>query len=483
MSLNWKDLLSEKRRTGTFGKTQKEDNKDSDDHRTPVERDYDRILFSTPVRRLADKTQVFPLEENDSVRTRLTHSLEVSNLAKSIGISLVTKSKIFSSVPEANRNVPTMLAAAGLVHDLGNPPFGHQGEAAIGSWFQEHFNSWETKKEDAPKGIEELNEQMKNDFKNFEGNAQTLRLVSRLQLLNNNRGLNLTMGTLGALMKYTVPSHKICKKSDTSRNALNKKHGYFFSENEVVEEIRSATGLSEGARHPMAFIMEASDDIAYSVLDIEDAVKKGLISVMDVVSFLEHSTTQAEGEAKELTLRVVKLAKDDIAKYRNEKLSPSEFNDVSMQKLRVHAISKMIVAVRKRFEDVIKDILEGSYSKDLISDSPASHLCEALTGFAKRHAYNHRSVLRIELQGYRVIRGLMDIFWSSIQATREERADPFQRYTYGQLSENYRRIAEDSQSSLPPLYRNFQLLTDMISGMTDGFAVSLYDDLQNLKIA
>ncbi|MBD8533238.1 dNTP triphosphohydrolase [Massilia sp. CFBP 13647] len=165
----------------------------ADETRTEIERDYDRILFSTPVRRLSDKTQVFPLDKNDSVRTRLTHSHEVSNLARSIGMALAFNYKIAGESDAAKRDIPALLAAIGLVHDLGNPPFGHQGEAAIQSWFTDHRVSV-LESADRP-----LSEHQKEDFLKFEGNAQAFRLVTRLQLLNDDFGLDLTYATLSAM--------------------------------------------------------------------------------------------------------------------------------------------------------------------------------------------------------------------------------------------------------------------------------------------
>lgn len=241
--------------------------------RTEIERDYDRILFSTPVRRMADKTQVFPLERNESIRTRLTHSHEVANLARSIGISLVHNDNQFQDVAQRYRDVPALLATIGLAHDLGNPPFGHQGENAIQSWFRDYQD---TVFDDS------LTEAQKRDFLKFEGNAQTLRILTRLQVINDDFGLNMTFASLAGLMKYPAPSDKVDKKNGVSY----KKFGFFQSEKEIVNQIWNETGLDEGRRHPLTYIMEACDDIAYSVLDAEDAVKKGLVSYSDLITYL-----------------------------------------------------------------------------------------------------------------------------------------------------------------------------------------------------
>ena len=219
-------------------------------------------------------------------------------------------------------------------------------------------------------GRSDLAPRVRLELENFEGNAQTFRVVTKLQLLNTNRGLNLTVGTLAALMKYPVPADKIDKKIHS-----RKKYNFFLSEEAAVGEVRLKTGLSEGVRHPLTFIMEACDDIAYSVLDIEDAVKKGLVSVSDILSWLHHkSSEQPATDGKTLTKNVHSAAAYDCERYRKEPLSPSEFNDVSMQKLRVHAIGAMIGAIINRYEAVVPEMLAGTYDKELISDCPAGHL-------------------------------------------------------------------------------------------------------------
>jgi dGTPase len=465
VTLDWERLLTTERRSSVVGDLSTP-SAEAIEYRTEIERDYDRILFSTPVRRLADKTQVFPLDKNDSVRNRLTHSHEVSTLARSVGVALVNHKNIFKGIPNACRNVPAMLAAVGLAHDLGNPPFGHQGEKAIGGWFRVH-------RQVLTEG-HSLTERMQQDLLKFEGNAQTLRIVSRLQLPTDGRGLNLTLGTLGALMKYTVSSDKTSNES-----ASTKKFGHFVSEDAVVSEIREATGLREGVRHPLAFVMEACDDIAYSVLDVEDAVKKGLVSVADVLwSLKEGSKSELAKMQRDTLIDVHNRAESDYNLYRRQRLSPVELNDISMQKLRVYAIEAMIHAIVDEFERNIDLIMVGEYPHELLKNSRAGTVCAELKKFALRHAYNHRSVLKIELLGHRTIYELMNIFWKAISAKRECNEGPFEIYVNGWISENYRRIAENCSNNLPPRYRDCQLLTDMISGMTDGFAVELCNDLR-----
>lgn len=441
--------------------------------RTEIERDYDRVLFSTPVRRLADKTQVFPLDKNDSVRTRLTHSHEVGNLGRSVGTSLYYCHGIASGVADSARNLPSVLAAAGLVHDLGNPPFGHQGEIAIQSWFKEN-------EQDILAPL--LSSQQKLDFLKFEGNAQGFRLVTRLQLLNDDFGLDLTYATLAAMMKYPTRSDQVDGSSVAS-----KKHGFFASEQHIAEQVLKATGLAFGQRHAAAYIMEACDDIAYVVLDAEDAVKKGLASFSDLIAFLQHHAKEDE-----IVERVLADSREKHKSYRATgfQLSPAELNDISMQRFRVFAIGELVKAATQAFVENEQELLCGEVAVSLMALSKGEVLRKALKEFSYKHAYTHPTVLKIELEGYNVIRGLMDLFWAAIVDRNDplnpksERRHPFSRFVYGRISENYRRVFEHpikEVSAMPIRYRECQLLTDMLSGMTDSYAINLYDELLLMK--
>lgn len=461
------------------------------------ERDGDRILFATSTRRMGDKTQVFPLERIESVRNRLTHSHEVAALARSIGTHLVYSEvgqKIVEETgadakraDEIRREIPAIVGAVALAHDIGNPPFGHQGEEAIGSWITRHEKLLTASGDDPDVNVDvgKLTPAMKRDFIKFEGNAQGLRILSRLQVVKDNGGLDLTFATLAASMKYTVGSDQAEGKK--APNASRRKFGFFASEAPLVEKICEHTGLRSGVRHPLTHIMEACDDIAYSVLDAEDAIKKHIVSFSDLRAWLlDHSDLGKCGIAP----WVIQKANDAHAVGRASGLSPSELNDVSMQVFRSHAIHAAVTAVILAFQERYDDIMTGQFQGSLLDESKAAVLCEMIKQFDRRHAYQHRSVLEVELKGHNTISGLMDLLWRGISERKSfkdpssERTSPFARYAYGRISENYRRVFEareagTSQSQhLPIRYRELQLLCDMIAGMTDQFALDLHDELK-----
>ena len=271
--LKW-SLILNKKRIKDYKITKK-----SSDSRDEFENDYDRILFSASFRRLQDKAQVFPLEKLDFVRTRLTHSLEVSSTAKSLGRSIgnilmenMTQEETITL--EYVQDMCNILACAGLIHDLGNPPFGHFGEVAIREWFKEklYLNADDTYTFKFDKFECILTKQEGNDLLNFEGNAQALRILTKLHFVIDRFGMNLTIGVLSSIIKYPISSLEI----DKGQNQ-NKKIGYYKSEEEIFKEIMTVTEL-EHCRNPLVFILEAADDIAYLLGDLEDAFNKDIVS-------------------------------------------------------------------------------------------------------------------------------------------------------------------------------------------------------------
>ena len=451
--LDWRRLLSSTRRKEIphQGYKGQAESVGTGVGREELERDYDRILFAAPTRRLADKTQVFPLEPNDSVRTRLTHSHEVSNLARSIGVRLAYnhRDRVFGALADelkVERTVPALLAAVGLAHDLGNPPFGHQGEKTIGQWCEK-------------RGFQ------LRDFTAFDGNCQTFRLLTRLLILNDNFGLNLTCATLATLLKYPV-------FSKDQRDF--KKFGIFESEREVARQVWDETGLYEGVRHPLAYVMEACDDIAYSVIDAEDVVKKGYASFNDLMDVLAGSSACR-------TESVRRRALDKNKEFRDQALSPRELAELSMQMFRVVAISEMVESATETFVCHIHEILNVNVPSDfeIISNSGVEDLCARLKDFDRDNGFQHPDVLRLELKGHNYVSGMMNYLWSAIEERDNGKSrSHFGDYIYARISENYRRVYENTSHSCAD---KLHLLCDQISGMTDSYLILLHDELAELQ--
>ncbi|WP_257461845.1 dGTP triphosphohydrolase [Archangium lipolyticum] len=445
------------------------------DIRSEFERDHDRTVFSTPVRRLQDKTQVFPLEPNDAVRTRLTHSLEVSTLARGLtrGATgwLVTQGEI---APARASDIESIAATCGLIHDLGNPPFGHAGEAAISSWFEK-----KRARDTGFFGELERSRQLQDDFLHFEGNAQTLRIVSRLQILADQYGLNLTVGTLSAAMKYTASSDALAGPTGPHEK---EKPGYFASEREIVEAIREHSGTGD-VRNPIAYLVEACDDMVYATVDIEDGVKKGVISWPGVEDAFEHLTSKPSAQALESIQDHIRRASDYIDQAATE-LSPKARGEAIAQHFRTLVIGTTKQAVLETFASKYQDIINGTYHGELIKDSSAAGLIKACKSVGRAHIYRSEETLRLETMGRRIIHDLMDFFWEGASAydpsmDRAEFDRTFQGKIYNLLSSNYRAVFETSIKSptLPIRYHQFQLVTDYVCGMTDSFACKLHSQL------
>jgi dGTPase len=447
----------------------------STEHRSVFQHDYDRLLFSSPVRRLADKTQVWPMDENDGVRTRLTHSHEVANLARSIGTRAFAAArehfKDQNGEVSLGESIQPMLLAIGLGHDLGNPPFGHQGETAIGNWF-EHRECWiftHTGKNgtELPRVVPK---DLRPEFTEFDGNPQTLRLLAKLQTHVDGIGLDLSAGTLAAGLKY--PVHVSNRKKGV---ASAKKGGYFESEREVVDWVREQTGLQEGQRHPLTWIMEACDDIAYSVLDVDDLLKKGMMSPDDVLVILRRKL----GEH----VTVSKLH-DRFRHVETKQLVPEIQRDIKIQYLRALLIQALIDHASITFVKSATAIFSYNHERALMDDSS---LCDALKEVAQQNAFRHPTVLRTEALGAAAIDGLMTALWDAISDRKDEddlrsmRRGTRARYVFSLISSNYVEQAVASSALEGPAsgrrYRELRLLTDMVSGMTDTFAMKLWKDI------
>jgi dGTPase len=476
--MEWEKLLSEKRIRELI--EDKPANPSKPDERTQHGRDYDRAIFSTPVRRMQDKTQVFPLDPNDSVRTRLTHSLEVSNIARNmargIGNWLLEKKKEIDS--KQMDSIEIIATTCGLIHDLGNPPFGHSGEEAIQDWFREKnigkgFFKFGSKSKNA--------KQLKNDFLEFEGNAQTIRLISKLQVLADLHGLNFTCATMSAACKYIASSDEITKKPHETS-----KLGYFASEQNLVEKIQEETG-TKNKRNPITYIVESADDIAYSVVDIEDGVKKGVISWDILKDKLNEEFKEALKKNPQSTRGLFKkclagakkmLEKDERIESIRKKGKPRD--EAMVQAFRVHVIIQSAKAIEEAFKDKYEDIMNGKYHGELYKNSKAGALIEACKAVGIKYIYCSKETLKLELMGRRVIHDLMDIFWEGAsKGSKEEKG--FARKIFDLTSRNYLVVYEEAKKKgeFPDKYCSMQLMTEYICGMTDTFACTLHKRLTN----
>jgi dGTPase len=456
--MNWNQLLCPERLRRTT--------KQPEERRGEIHRDYGRVVFSTPVRRLQDKAQVFPLETIDAVRTRLTHSLEVSSVARGVAQVVAAELVNLKSDPitrEQAYEIETIAATCGLIHDIGNPPFGHAGEIAIQEWFRKKDKSfWEFDNTE--------HHRYRKDMENFEGNAQTLRLVATLQILSDRTGLNLTFATLSALLKYTANSTQVFDKG-----ASRKKLGFFSSEQWLVDLIREKTGTGQ-ARNPITFLVEASDDMVYSVVDIEDGIKKGVICWRDVHDVLEKAKNDSKIAEKVFTdcvLGAEKRIDDAPFPVRNWDEAVSTY-------FRTLVIVKAQDAVRRSFMEHYEPIMNGAYDKEILYDSDMGSFYDVLKNQLNfKRVYNSKETLRLELLGRNVITFLLDTFW---QAERSEKTKTFPQKIYNLLSQNYRTVFENpipEEANLPEEYRKILLVTDYICGMTDSFALNLRRELQH----
>lgn len=450
-----------------------------DPARSRFQQDYDRLLFSTPVRRLSDKTQVWPMDDNDGVRTRLTHSHEVANLARSIGTRIYKANAELLSGADLHHVIQPMLSAIGLAHDLGNPPFGHQGEAAIGRWFELRKNWIFTNHDKGGRGLPTaIPDHLHAEFLKFDGNPQTLRLITKLQTNIAHLGLDLTSATLAAAIKYPVGAANRDKN-----NPIAKKYGYFEAERALVDGLRGETGLGEGQRHPLTWIMEACDDIAYSVLDVDDAMKKGVISPDDVLASLRADPTTSAHDV--VTKAQFKFEEVEAAGRR-----PELARDIKIGYLRAYLIEALIKHASDSFDAAAAAITAFSHRTPLMDDSA---LCEKLKSLARQHAFGNPGVLRMEARGAEAIDGLLTAFWEAIHDRPQEefndilarRSGAKSKYVFALISQNYledaSRAADAQGIASSVRYRELRLLTDMISGMTDTFTIKLWGELKGMQ--
>ena len=472
--MNWEQLLSTKRNRGGSGKNRFVRNTDL---RSEFEKDYHRIIGSASFRRLQDKTQVFPLDKSDFIRTRLTHSLEVSSFAKSlgqnIGENILVYKKDSSFTPRMKEDICSILQCAGLIHDIGNPPFGHFGEDTIREWFQKNLPVMEY--HGTPIDTI-LTPQMREDFYHFEGNAQALRLVSKLHFLVDENGMNLTYALLSTIIKYPVSSLEMNPKSGDIKD---RKMGYYFADQEIFEDISKETGTN-GKRHPLTFILEAADDFAYKTADIEDAFVKGFLSY--------HKLLEELTELQELYFRGGGGGFQPADKLTELYLRAKEMHVENPEE---YAIKNWIVRVQGfvincatyGFTSNYQAIMQGTYGHDLFYQTFAEKLMDLLGDLAFREVFTSEPIYRMEVTEATMLDFLLDKFMTAIikYDDKTQKLDSIDERMVSFISSNYKKAYHyhaRGKSEIERLYLRILLVTDYVCGMTDSYAKRLYQELK-----
>ena len=432
--MNWQQLISNKR----FGL--EEIHAMRKDDRSEFQRDFDRLIFSAAFRRLQNKTQVFPLPGSIFVHNRLTHSLEVSCVGRSLGDSI--SNRLLEKHPELVgthvSEIGAIVSAACLAHDLGNPPFGHSGEKAISTYFSEG------------KGLalkEQLSSMEWEDLTHFEGNANAFRLLTHQFLGRRKGGFVMTYSTLASIVKYPYPSILAGKKS---------KFGFFVTEVDDYLKIAQELGIkrlsAEGeapryARHPLVFLVEAADDICYQMMDIEDAYKLKLLTPRETMELYHLFLSEKQ---KERVKDVFELVHDE-----NEQIAY----------LRATIIGNLIKECTRVFMENEESILEGTFEEALIKHiaPPLNEAYRQCSKVAVEKIYRSRDVLDIELAGFHVISTLLGLMIDAVQSPDK---------AYSELLIN--RVSSQYDIKAPTLYGKIQAVLDYISGMTDVYALDLY---------
>lgn len=465
--MRWEQLLSTKRPREAVTKP-----KQKEDLRSEFEKDYHRIIGSASFRRLQDKTQVFPLDKSDFIRTRLTHSLEVSSYGKSLGQNIgeyiLTYIKDPNFTWKDKEEICNILECAGLIHDIGNPPFGHFGESVIRDWFIRNLPIMKFKGET----VENLlTEQMREDFYHFEGNAQALRLVTKLHYLVDEHGMNLTYALLHTIVKYPVSSVGIDKNTG---NIKDKKMGYYYADKDIFESIVKETG-TEGKRHPLTFILEAADDIAYKTADIEDAYVKGFVSYYQ----LKEELRQLQESEPDNPFRPLdKLEHKYESGVKRGVSNPEEY---AVKNWIVQVQGFLINCATYGFISNYNAIMEGTYGKDIFCGTYGEGLMHLLGDMAYRRVFTTPSIYKMEVAESVIMDFLMDKFVKAVlYYDTDVKLNDIDKRVVSFISENYKSAYHkqaEGKDENEKLYLRLLLVTDYICGMTDSYAKRLYQEL------
>ncbi len=440
--MNWEQLLSLKR----FGDTQKRPRIAQDETRLGFDVDFDRIIFSSAFRSLQDKTQVIPLSETDFVHTRLTHSLEVSvvgrTLGRRVGKALLERHPNLVDLGYTFNDFGAITAAASVMHDIGNPPFGHSGEKAIGEYFK------------TGKGVKyknELSDKEYQDLIDFEGNANGFKILTESRK-GISGGLRLSYATLGAFLKY--PKESLPKKP--TNHIVDKKYGFFQSEKEafldVVKDLGMLEKKSDGIsffRHPLAYLVEAADDICYTIIDFEDGINLGLIDEEFALEYM------------------IKLVKDtiDIKKYHS-----LQHKTDRVSYLRALAIGVLINEAVTIFLDNEEAILNGTFEKSLLDKCKFEAQINDIIKISVSKIYKSTEVVEKEVAGYRIIADLLDVFVTALNNKFDGCSSNFDNLVLNLLPEEYKTETTN-------LYDRIMQVCSYVSRISDSYAIRVHKKL------
>jgi dGTPase len=426
--------------------------------RTDFQRDFDRIIFSSAFRRLQNKTQVFPLPGSVFVHNRLTHSLEVSSVGRSLGsiIGEFIFETYKNDLTEDSKNfylhnLGNVIAAACLCHDVGNPAFGHSGEDAIASYFERNERDLKLK----------FNEKEWADLVNFEGNANAIRVLAQRQQGKDDGGIQLTFSTLASIAKY--PCEAVARKKGIIHR---KKFGFFQNEKDIFLEIAKATNLileNEEPyifkRHPFVWLVEAADDICYNIIDMEDAHRLGIVSTAD---------------CENLFFELIKSESNDTDRVKNKLASISNENE-KISYLRAKTINALINKSLEIYKHNFENILQGNLNNGLLDIYKSENRAlQDIEAFSIEKIYNHKAVVEIENAGYNVMYELLDHFIPSILKPEDERKS----YDKKALKLLPRQFVYEEGTD----YQKVLGVVDFVSGMTDNFATDLYRKIKGIDI-
>lgn len=461
MAMKWSDLLSSRR-------LNESEPREYDPARPPWQIDYDRLVFSSAFRRLQDKTQVHPLSSSDYVRTRLTHTLEVSSVARTLGtiagayILRTHGRETYSSGTLSNMLSPSdigmITSAAALAHDIGNPPFGHSGEDGIRYWFASSKFARRVRKFLSPEQI--------LDFEIWEGNAEGFRILTRLQFYRNQGGMKLTSACLGAFMKYPTGASAILTKEQAENDIAGKKPGFFGEDRPQWTTVAENLGLIQSGenrwcRHPLAYLTEAADDICYRIIDLEDGFRLGRISYEEMFGLMK------------MLLRTDEMGSLQDHAGESEKVSY----------LRAKAISKSIKEAAMVFERREPDMLAGKPMGDLLSQIDSAEALDQFKATTTKKVYSMPTVLQIETAGFEILSGLLDAVVDAVFPINHDGALK-NRNLFGKKVRKLIPVEflVPEGEIKTRAYEQLLLAVDFVAGMTDTFALDLYRKIRGVTI-